>query len=84
MEKLYSDLFMCSRSGQFAEPGPGDLLQHGPHHLVPHPAHVEGDAPVELPGLGDDEGVGGGDLREERRVRVRGLRLPAQLLVSES
>ena len=51
---------------------------------MPHPAHVESDSLVELPGLGDDEGVGGGDLREERRVRVRGLRLPAQLLVSES
>ena len=70
MEKLFADLFMCSRSGQFAEPGPGDLLQHPPEDLVPHPAHVESDSLVELPGLGDDEGVGSRVLGDGRRTWV--------------
>ena len=70
--------------GELTESGARHLLQHGPHHLVPHPAHVEGDSPVQLPRLGDDERVRGGDLGQEGRARVRRLHLPTQLLVAES
>ena len=76
---------MSPSCGEFAESGPRDLLEHGPHHLVPHPAHVEGDAPVQLPRLGDDERVRGGDLWQKGRARVGRLHLPPpKLLVAES
>ena len=38
---------------ELAEPGVWDLLQHPPHHLVPHSAHVELHSPVEQPRLLD-------------------------------
>ena len=43
---MLSHLFVSPRCGELAESGARHLLQHGPHHLVPHPAHVEGDSPV--------------------------------------
>ena len=81
---MLSHLFVSPRCGKLTESGARHLLQHGPHHLVPHPAHVEGDAPVQLPRLGDDERVRSGDLGEEGRARVGRLHLPPKLLVAES
>ena len=66
------DITVSVGPAQLAQPGLRDLLQHPPHHLVPHPAHVELDSPVEEPGLQDLVGGGGA------RPPLRGDQGPAE------
>ena len=47
------DLLVRLHPGQLAQPGGGVLLQHLPHHLVPHTPHVEDDSLVAAPGRQD-------------------------------
>ena len=54
----FQDLLVSPGPGQQAQSGVRELLQHPPEHLVSHPAHVERHPLVELPRLGDYEGVG--------------------------
>ena len=64
------DLKVGGGPGQEPQPGIWQLLQHPPEHLVPHPANIEGHSLVELPGLGDDEGVRHGLLLRCRGAQV--------------
>ena len=47
------DLLVRLHPGELAQPGGGVLLQHLPHHLVPHTPHVEDDPLVAAPGRQD-------------------------------
>ena len=60
------DLLVGAGTGEEAESGGRELLQHPPEDLMPHPAHVKCDSLVQLPRLGDYEGVGGGLLGYSR------------------
>ena len=47
------DLLVRLHPGELAQPRGGVLLQHLPHHLVPHTPHVEYDPLVAAPGRQD-------------------------------
>ena len=53
----FHDLEVSGGPGQQTQPRVRELLQHPPEDLVPHSPDIQSHSLVELPGLGDYEGV---------------------------